>query len=869
MANKTHFPKRALCALLAIIMLFGASFAYFSDYATSQANGTAGTVALSMDSNINLLDAEGRDILNPGDMRDGSFEVTNEGNKSVDVRTTIVLTAQDYAGNPVTFTGDATTQSEYDLYLREDVEYVEGRGYMPKEGAQPLQVKSIDQDTITYILPEYSLNGNSDNYDEVETVDGVNEFTHVNDFVFVFKGESGNEWQDSSVQLDVLVEAKQHENTQAGWDIVAKETITSGAINQEVVKGENVITAPDGQAQGTITFSLRDGNLNGIENVTMKLVKLPEGTVSTVDTLGGTVIKTVRSDENGEGIFAGLELGNYALVSPNFILTAEAENLAILSNNDTDHYEYIGDLDWASSVDGTIVDTAGNPVVNQDVSLKDENNEFVASGKTDENGNFTIYPAIDGDYTLDLGPDAIPDVNASINSGNVTLGEIKVARYVLIQGTEFNAIIPDDVNIIRFVSTPIPEGVETINVGGADIAGNFVNGDIYAYQEGNELIVTTGNGRMMYANTWSSEMFKDKTQLTEIVFDNFNAQNIWEGGDMFNNCDGLTELDLTNWGTVASDFNCVSIFSGCDNLKQVTLPIANKLADVQSMFAGCAKLETVEGSNFNIGNCTSPSNIPSTGIFANCSSLKNVNIAFDTTNAPMYLNIGYMFVNCTSLETLDISNWNLVNVRNMQQMFEGCTSLKNITGIENADVSNVTNMSSMFKGCTSLESLDLNNWYDNATSVTKTSYMFEGCTSLTNLKMNNNIFPNVEHTNGMFKDCSALTFLSLSNWNAKSIIGASSMFEGCVALKTLNLNAWQPINLQSASKMFYGCSALTTINTDWPDAWAENAVITYSDLMFYGCTSIKSCCGVTYDASKTDWSMACHGTGYLTDTLCF
>ena len=233
---------KILGCFLAIALLIGCSFAYFTDYATEQASGTAGTVALSMDSNINLLDANGQDIINPGDMRDGSFTVTNEGNKSIDVRTTIVLTTQSNVGYDLTFSGSATEQSEYDLYLASDVELVEGYGYMPKEGAQPLQVKSIDQDTITYIIPEYSLNGNSDRYAEVETVDGVDTFSNVYDFVFVMKGAAGNEWQNSSVSIDVLVEAKQHENTSAGWDIVAQENIVSGAINQSAVKGENVIT---------------------------------------------------------------------------------------------------------------------------------------------------------------------------------------------------------------------------------------------------------------------------------------------------------------------------------------------------------------------------------------------------------------------------------------------------------------------------------------------------------------------------------------------------------------------------------------------------------------------------------------------------
>ena len=248
MTKKTQFPKRTLCAVLAVGLLIGGSFAYFSDYATSQATGTAGTVAIALDSDINLLDAEGRDILNPGDQRDGSFTVTNEGNKSIDVRTTVQLIAKDHEGNAINFTGDAETQSEYDLYLASDVELVEGRGYMPKADAKPLEVKSIEGNVITYALPEYSLNGNSDKYDEVETIDGVDAFSKDNDFVLVFKGEAGNEWQASTISIGVLVEAKQHENTQAGWELIATETWDNGTVT---VAAENVITvAPEAGEEG-------------------------------------------------------------------------------------------------------------------------------------------------------------------------------------------------------------------------------------------------------------------------------------------------------------------------------------------------------------------------------------------------------------------------------------------------------------------------------------------------------------------------------------------------------------------------------------------------------------------------------------------
>ena len=87
------------------------------------------------------------------------------------------------------------------------------------------------------------MNGNSDKYDEVETIDGVDAFAKDNYFVLIFKGEAGNEWQASTISMAVLVEAKQHENTQAGWEIVATEVLEGGTT---VVAAENVITVqPD------------------------------------------------------------------------------------------------------------------------------------------------------------------------------------------------------------------------------------------------------------------------------------------------------------------------------------------------------------------------------------------------------------------------------------------------------------------------------------------------------------------------------------------------------------------------------------------------------------------------------------------------
>lgn len=233
--------KRIAIFCLALTLLVGGTLAYFSDHETVTSTGTAGTVAIELNNMIDLLDEDGYDILGPGDQRTAAFEIINMGNKSIDVRTTVALTITSEHYDLV-FSGDATNQSEYDLYLKDDVSLVEGYGYLPNEGAQPIQVKSVDGNVIYYEIAEYSLNGNSELYEEVETLNGTGTYSHLYDYVLVFKNDTGNEWQDSVITIDILVEAKQHENTGAGWDIVAKETVTQGSITKDVAVQENRIT---------------------------------------------------------------------------------------------------------------------------------------------------------------------------------------------------------------------------------------------------------------------------------------------------------------------------------------------------------------------------------------------------------------------------------------------------------------------------------------------------------------------------------------------------------------------------------------------------------------------------------------------------
>ena len=55
----------------------------------------------------------------------------------------------------------------------------------------------------------------------------------------------------------------------------------------------------------------------------------------------------------------------------------------------------------------------------------------------------------------------------------------------------------------------------------------------------------------------------------------------------------------------------------------------------------------------------------------------------------------------------DISNWNVSNVNNMGNMFDGCKSFNQ--DISSWDVSNVTDMSFMFNGCHNFNQ-DISSW---------------------------------------------------------------------------------------------------------------------------------------------------------------
>ena len=74
--------------------------------------------------------------------------------------------------------------------------------------------------------------------------------------------------------------------------------------------------------------------------------------------------------------------------------------------------------------------------------------------------------------------------------------------------------------------------------------------------------------------------------------------------------------------------------------------------------------------------------------------------------------MGHMFWECSSLENLDISNFNTTNVKDMNSMFLGCSSLTDLKFGKNFNAAKDTDVKDIFDSCNKLSN-DIKNKFSN------------------------------------------------------------------------------------------------------------------------------------------------------------
>ena len=110
-------------------------------------------------------------------------------------------------------------------------------------------------------------------------------------------------------------------------------------------------------------------------------------------------------------------------------------------------------------------------------------------------------------------------------------------------------------------------------------------------------------------------------------------------------------------------------------------------------------------------------------------SLRNMTTieGLENLNTATVTDMNSMFAMCEKLTTLDLSTFNTSNVTTFNGMFTSCDNLE-LVDVTSFDISKVTDMEMMFISCPKLTTICcFNDW---STSSAKSNYMFSGCKSL-------------------------------------------------------------------------------------------------------------------------------------------
>ena len=347
----------------------------------------------------------------------------------------------------------------------------------------------------------------------------------------------------------------------------------------------------------------------------------------------------------------------------------------------------------------------------------------------------------------------------------------------------------------------VPEGATSWDVS-AEKNGSVMAWVIPDETDSTKYHLYIGGDGGVIANKNSSYLFRNFTALTEITFgDNFDTSNVTNMQSMFNNCSGLTTLDVSEWDT-------------------------GNVTTMIQMFTGCSSLTTLDISNWNTSKVTNMS-----FMFTRCSNLTTLDVSkWDTNNVT---NMWSMFYYCSNLTTIDVSNWDTGNVKNMNYMFYNCSSLTELD-VSKWDTSNVTSMNNMFDNCSKLTTLDVSKW--NTSKVTSMNGMFSNCRSLTLIDVSNWDTSNVTYMNGMFDNCSNLTTLDVSNFDTSNVTNIRSMFSGCSSLTSLDVSNFDTSKVTNMNYMFNGCSSITKlVLCNWNTSSVTNMIS-----MFSGTSNLKS-----------------------------
>lgn len=225
-----------------------------------------------------------------------------------------------------------------------------------------------------------------------------------------------------------------------------------------------------------------------------------------------------------------------------------------------------------------------------------------------------------------------------------------------------------------------------------------------------------------------SSMFEDCQQLEKINISHFSTTNVTNMGRMFYNCKKLEKIALSNFDTQnVTDMSYM--FDGCSNLTELDVSKfdTHNVTNMSNMFNHCEKLSSLSISNFNTSNVTNMSNM--------FNGFKGTSLIF-SFNTSNVTNMSHMFKDCSNLTSINIANFDLNKVSNLSYMFYGCSSITRMDIWRLGTSTELTDMSYMFKDCKKLT--EVNIYEFNTQKVKNMKELFSGCSNLSDLTVGSN-----------------------------------------------------------------------------------------------------------------------------------
>lgn len=283
-----------------------------------------------------------------------------------------------------------------------------------------------------------------------------------------------------------------------------------------------------------------------------------------------------------------------------------------------------------------------------------------------------------------------------------------------------------------------------------------------------------------------SEMFANIGGNTELMLDlsNFDTHSVTTMSKMFsqlgrkNNYEywSLSSLDISNFNTsnvtdMSDMFSYLWLLGNVLDLSHFNTA-NDKTVNMSQMFYNLYCINTIKLGALRPNTLSSTFN--TVGAMNVVTEVKLDISRLDTSQCTSL----YQTFHSPKIKTLDISNFNTINVTNMQGTFDGMNNVTTITISTNFVTNNVTTMQLMFRECYKLETFDFSNF--NTSKVTSMVQMFSNCRVITKLDLSSFTSEKVTAIGSMFQNCYKLEEIDLSNFNfTTKITSFGNMFTNC------------------------------------------------------------------------------------------